>query len=46
MKGERRDTHEHATFAELDTYLGDFIKNLKQKKGKEYEPDSVSSFFR
>ena len=31
---------------ELNIYLGDFIKGLKQKNGKEYEPDSISSFYR
>ena len=31
---------------DMDTYLGSFLKNLVKKNGEEYEPDSVSSFFR
>ena len=31
---------------EMNIYVGEFIKNLKMLNGKDYEPDSVSSFFR
>ena len=31
---------------DMDTYLGSFLKSLVKKNGEEYEPDSVSSFFR
>ena len=31
---------------ELNLYLGEFLQGLKKVNGEEYEPDSVSSFFR
>ena len=44
-KKEPREIH-HIPPEELDVYLGEFIKDLKKVNGEDYEPDSVSSFFR
>lgn len=45
LEGEMREIQDIPP-PELNIYLGDFIKGLKQKNGKEYEPDSISSFYR
>ena len=42
---EKRDIHEIPP-NELNIYLGGFLKDLKKKNGDDYEPDSVTSFFR
>ena len=44
-QGELRQMHEMPP-QDLNVYLGSFLKDLRQKNGKPYEPDSISSFFR
>ena len=45
LEGELREIHTIPP-KQLDVYIGSFLKDLKTKNGKEYEPDSISSFFR
>ena len=44
-KGEHREIH-HIPPTELNIQLGGFLKDLKKKNGSNYEPDSITSFFR
>ena len=44
-KGEIRKAHEIA-FGELDTHIANFIISIKKEDGKNYEPDTLTSYHR